>query len=139
MNFKFNCPVCNRGQHFEGLCLKCKEAKRLEEARNLTPEQIQERQQYLIEHLEDLEDQEDMAMNYFWDCLSNSLYHDDIFLKHILQFLLHIFFWFGEDLFFPLKAHSKLTKGHDCYYLAGLPTPLGKAKAQSFLWLRYLQ
>ena len=57
----------------------------------------------------------------------------------MIFFLLHIFFWFGEDLFFPLKAHSKFTKGHDCCYLAGLPTPLGKAKAQSFPWLRYLQ
>ena len=70
MNFKYNCPVCNRGQNFEGLCLKCKEAKHLEEALKFTPEQIQERQQYLIEHLDDLEDLEDTAAEYFWDCLS---------------------------------------------------------------------
>ena len=66
MNFKYNCPVCNRGQNFEGLCLKCKEAKHLEEALKFTPEQIQERQQYLIEHLDDLEDLEDTAAEYFW-------------------------------------------------------------------------
>ena len=70
MVFKYNCPRCNKGLNFEGLCLKCKEELRLEEARKLTPEQIQERQQYLIEHLDDLENLEEKAADYFWDCLA---------------------------------------------------------------------
>lgn len=75
MALDYNCPVCNREIGYEGLCWKCKSEKERNEALNLTDNQIAERQNYLVEHLHELENSDNPAYKYFWDCLS---YHNVI-------------------------------------------------------------
>ena len=80
MALDYNCPICNRALGYEGLCWKCRAEKERKEALSLTEAQIQERQVYLMEHLQELSEREDLADKYFWDCLS---YHGVI--SHELQ------------------------------------------------------
>lgn len=70
MALDHNCPICNREIGYEGLCWKCKAEKERNEALRLTEAQIQERQVYLIEHLQELSKRKDPADKYFWDCLA---------------------------------------------------------------------
>lgn len=70
MALDYNCPVCNRALSYDGLCWKCRAEKEREEALNLIEEEIKERQEYLIEHLQELEKRKEPADKYFWDCLS---------------------------------------------------------------------
>ena len=70
MALDYKCTNCSREIGYEGLCWKCKAEKERNEALSLTEEQIQERQNYLIEHLQELEEREKVADNYFWDCLA---------------------------------------------------------------------
>lgn len=70
MALKFNCTACGRAIGYEGLCWRCKAEKERNEALCLTEEQIRERQVYLTEHLQELENRDDPAEKYFWDCLS---------------------------------------------------------------------
>ena len=70
MGLDYNCPVCNRAIGYEGLCWKCKAEKEREESLSLTGVQIEERQAYLIEHLQELSKRDNPADEYFWDCLA---------------------------------------------------------------------
>lgn len=70
MAFKYNCPICNCSIGYEGLCWRCKAEKEREAALALSTSEIQDRQQYLIEHLHELNNMDDPARKYFWDCLS---------------------------------------------------------------------
>ncbi len=70
MALDYNCPICNRALGYEGLCWKCKADKERDEALNLSEKQIEERQMYLIEHIQELGRRDDPAEKFFWECLS---------------------------------------------------------------------
>lgn len=72
---KYHCPNCNRLIGYQGLCWLCKANKKREEALNLTKEDIEKMQQYLIENVDGLDCMEEPEITYFWDCLS---YHNVI-------------------------------------------------------------
>ena len=54
MPLKYNCPICNQKLSYVGLCWKCKAIKAREDGLNLTDKDIEERQSYLVEHVQEL-------------------------------------------------------------------------------------
>lgn len=72
---QYHCSNCNRLIGYKGLCWLCKADKKREEALNLTKEDIEKMQQYLVENVEGLDSMEEPEITYFWDCLS---YHNVI-------------------------------------------------------------
>ena len=70
MPLKYNCIICNQKLSYEGLCWKCKAIKAREDGLNLTDKDIEERQSYLVEHVQELGEQKETAYNYFWECLA---------------------------------------------------------------------
>ena len=54
MALDYNCPICNREIGYEGICWKCRAEKERKEALGLTHEQIKERQEYIVEHIQEL-------------------------------------------------------------------------------------
>ncbi len=97
MALKYKCQICNTPIGYEGLCWKCRAAKEREEAMNLTEPQIQERQQYLIDNLQELGDQDEPALTYFWDCLS---YHG-VISQDVQRAAV------AEKIFFPVEIYYK--------------------------------
>ncbi len=70
MALDHNCDICGRPIGYEGICWKCRAEQERKEALGLTAAQIQEKQAYLIEHLQELERRDNPAETHFWDCLS---------------------------------------------------------------------
>ncbi len=98
MGLDYNCTICNRAIGYAGVCWKCKAEKERKEALSLTETQIQERQTYLIEHLQELGRRDDPADKYFWDCLS---YHG-VISKDLQRAAVK------EKLFYPAEIYYQV-------------------------------
>lgn len=69
MRLKYHCPNCGTSLGYEGLCWKCKAEKERQDVLAWTPEQIAEKQQNLIRHIEKLRDYHDPESTDFWNLL----------------------------------------------------------------------
>ena len=71
--FPYNCPVCGEELRYQGLCWKCRAEQERREVLAWSPEQVREKLEGLIQHVERLE--EDAWDKDFWALLS---YHNAI-------------------------------------------------------------
>lgn len=70
MRLKFQCPGCGTALGYEGLCWKCKAEKERLEVLAWTPEQIAEKQEYLVRNIQGLSDYHEPEFTDFWNLLS---------------------------------------------------------------------
>ena len=70
MSLKYVCPLCGTPLGYKGLCWKCKSAQEREAVLAWTPEQIKEKQDWLIQNIQRLADMEDPEFADFWHLLS---------------------------------------------------------------------
>ena len=71
MSLKYVCPLCGTPLGYKGLCWKCKSAQEREAVLAWTPEQIKEKQDWLIQNIQRLADMEDPEFADFWHLLSS--------------------------------------------------------------------
>ena len=70
MSLKYVCPLCGTPLGYKCLCWKCKSAQEREAVLAWTPEQIKEKQDWLIQNIQRLADMEDPEFADFWHLLS---------------------------------------------------------------------
>lgn len=69
MRLKYHCPSCGTSLGYEGLCWKCKAEKERQDVLAWTAEQILDKQQNLIRHIEKISDFHDPEYTDFWNLL----------------------------------------------------------------------
>ena len=70
MSLKYTCPGCGALLGYDGLCWKCKSEQERKAVLAWTPEQVQEKQEALIQNIRRLSDMEDPELTDFWNLLS---------------------------------------------------------------------
>ncbi len=95
MSLKFNCPSCGTPLGYEGLCWKCQAEQNRREVLAWTPEQIAEKQQFILQNIRALEEMEDPELTTFWSLLSC---HDAITPEIQRKAL-------AEKVFFPAELY----------------------------------
>ncbi len=69
MCLKYHCPICGTSLGYEGLCWKCKAEKNRQDVLKWTPEQVKQKQEYLIQNIKGLEDFNEPEYTDFWNLL----------------------------------------------------------------------
>lgn len=70
MSLKYTCSICGTSLRYEGLCWKCKVEQERREVLAWAPQQVAEKREGLIQHIQQLGDFQEPEYSDFWKLLS---------------------------------------------------------------------